>query len=951
MKAILRVAWLLALVLLPAAILAQAPCTAAHDAALQSIADARLGRGLEQKLTSKVENAWRMYVSGTKNAQKNALQQLDVALRQLEGNATRQIPPALRNEIAGKIAALRDCIASGAEPTGARLTVKVLAPNPDDPAAYVAVAGALVRINDVEAGTTDANGLVTLDVAAGYPITVAAVRYPSEFAEHDVTIASGGSATVELKLMDGHEPIEPTTLELVEAPEGTLVHTFSSFTFRFLDENGAPATLRRVEFIDLMRNDQKGSNLQTEAFRVGADGTSIVPVDINAWRNILTQQGGKLQMSVSASDSRRRTHFGRITFYLARFRVTGRLAAPPSNPTLPVAGVFVTANVLNTDIVFRAVSDALGTFTFPLLPQGNLEIEAVTTSPDGKYYYGDAVATLTRDMTITVNLLHTQDKINGVPPFQSALFGGSAAAESAAATPERARAEAARRLSIATDSFAPAADADPTSVNITVTGGARDAAISRNATLHVPQGTQKVLLRYEVSTAEYPFYVLSNSIYNDWWYVEVTVSPAGSRLFRRLRQINSQLYLEPTWQTNGRTGELQYELDVSGLTASTPISVTVQGTTANIGDSALPTTINATLSLDFNVSITGVFPDVVNGWPAPLWPRRTRGDSTYFSIPAAGLTNRAQRYLTFGVSKPTAATIQNVKVYMKGISGVSPFMVPPGTPIVDEAIGAGAITQLPGGDYRVRVTFEGANTSPFTATPPPAHRIRYLVKLTAELNGATKVVERETMEWHSLWRMPGGFARYGQPYQTPAGQDDIGFDDWVSMPTYHWMEANRPLLTSINDISGEHAANTGHQGHLAGRDIDMFLFVNFTGGTWATGNYIALGRRVQRIASSDPAVAAAARAEIAGWITATRTGLDALAALYDVDWMRATLGDIHADFPGLSEGWARSLTTTGRVRIGGTDYDLGVGTWANAKVNYDHVHDNHIHIALRDADF
>lgn len=56
-----------------------------------------------------------------------------------------------------------------------------------------------------------------------------------------------------------------------------------------------------------------------------------------------------------------------------------------------------------------------------------------------------------------------------------------------------------------------------------------------------------------MTSAEYPYYVLADSVYNDWWYLEVTAATNGARLFRRLRQVNSQLTQEPIWQLNGTT--------------------------------------------------------------------------------------------------------------------------------------------------------------------------------------------------------------------------------------------------------------------------------------------------------------------------------------------------------------------------------------------------------------
>jgi hypothetical protein len=198
----------------------------------------------------------------------------------------------------------------------------------------------------------------------------------------------------------------------------------------------------------------------------------------------------------------------------------------------------------------------------PPLPRGNLEIEASTVADD-KSYYGDAVVALTSNVRVIVNMLYTTDKINGVPLYrvEPLTFGVTPSTQAVEMGEglERERLDRARRFSVlgSLATFAVSATADTNSASVSVTGAARDQAVTRTATLAVPQGTPSIILRYEVRTAEYPFYVLAQSIFNDWWYLEVTAATNGARLFRRLRQINSQLSLEPIWQTNGSTGELQ----------------------------------------------------------------------------------------------------------------------------------------------------------------------------------------------------------------------------------------------------------------------------------------------------------------------------------------------------------------------------------------------------------
>jgi hypothetical protein len=322
-----------------------------------------------------------------------------------------------------------------------------------------------------------------------------------------------------------------------EAPQGALPSSFSSFTLRFLDLTGNRIPMSTVEAVDVMVPDGSRFTYWGSRFGIAADG-GIRPNDINAWRDALDSQIGKVDVAVTGMDTRGRLHFGRFAFYVARFRVQGRLVAPPSNPSLNVSGLYVFANVLNTDLVFRTVTAADGSFALPELPRGNVEISAETVA-DGKSYYGLAVNSINMNTRFFVNMLHTTDVMQGVPLYSiEPLVLGAAAIESPPDRERESRGGAFPRpfvTHIAASGIAPTADAS--SVSASATGASRDAAVTRSATLTVPQGTPSIVLRYQVSTQEYPVYVLSQSVYNDWWYLDVRAATNA------LRRRSDTLYL------------------------------------------------------------------------------------------------------------------------------------------------------------------------------------------------------------------------------------------------------------------------------------------------------------------------------------------------------------------------------------------------------------------------
>jgi hypothetical protein len=234
-----------------------------------------------------------------------------------------------------------------------------------------------------------------------------------------------------------------------------------------------------------------------------------------------------------------------------------------------------------------------------------------------------------------------------------------------------------------------------------------------------------------------------------------------------------------------------------------------------------------------------------------------------------------------------------------------------------------------------------ALASTVASQPPPAHQLKYRFKLVVDVNGTEATDEKESGERRGLWRMPDGFARYSTR--------DAGGDDWASRGTYNWLSSNATLITKINDISGEHGRNIGHQTHKHGTDIDIYHFFTFPGAISGGDNYNKLVADVQlaiKTGNADPVVAAeaqAAKARVIAWVNATHTGLDNLAASSTVIELRYALGSAAT---GLSSGWARDLLKTGKTMVSGQELDLGTGAWSNSKYIPVSDHNDHIHVTL-----
>ncbi len=930
---------------------AQDVCQPYYDAALAAIDSQAIGQGVQQKLRTKVENAWRMYRFDQPT--KNSLKQLDVALRQLESPPTKTLSPSARAALSEAIRALRGCLAGAPPPNTATLIVRAHQLDETAPDLFGApVPGAYVRVDGEPVGQTGADGSLTVQVPAG-AIAVKVIVPSFSEGQASVNLPPGATDEVRILLDDSKEVVESTRLRLVEAPEDILPQSFASFTLEFFSDKTV-VPLVRIEQVDLLDLDGNVAASLDSYFSLSASG-AIVATNVAGLRSVLAGETQAVSVRAQGVDALGFTHADTVRFRMGFYQLIGYLVPPPSNPTLAVAGLAVKVEILGTGIVLQRTTDALGRFDVSATPVGNVAFDSQTFQ-GGIYYYGQGTIFLTSSRTISVVMRSVADVVNGVPPI---LSGAPAAASPAAASskkndssadattlvldpgaePETALArEIAEHEAQATPPPFPAPAAAPTAsigplaaiaatstASVYVVADEQNVPVSQTATLTVPQGTQKVVLTYNVFTYEYPFYVLQQSIFNDVWSVAVYAGGGGQQLYQITRNVNSQVSVSPVWQGNGSTGEIREVFDVAALAANQDVTVTLFASSMNIGDSLLATIVSASVSTEVDLSIDSIEPDVVTP---------TRGNSSFYSIPRPGATNTFERWFTLAVTKPDSATISRVTARLRGPGDLQT--------IVDEGPGPN-VQVVDNQTLRVRATFHGT-ASAVASTPPPTSSLTYRFKVQADDNGQTLEDEKDSGSRRALWRMPDGIARYGIR--------DTGGDDWVSRGAYSWISTNSGLLTRVDDISGEHARDIGHQTHERGVDIDLFHFYTFPGGVSGGANYTQLANNVIAALNGD----AAAQGRVSAWVTATRNGLGNLLARTEVNRLYYAIGSAAQQqvAPGvvirLADGWARSLIETGAVTAAsGQALNLALGNWTHAnsaRVRYNAIHNSHVHIAL-----
>ncbi|WP_201496831.1 hypothetical protein [Rubrivivax sp. A210] len=804
-------------------------------------------------------------------------------------------------------------------------------------------AGWEVSVDGVVRGITDGAGKLSIQAPTDSR-TIAVTRPPNEGGSSLLPPTVAGSSTpVKIVVDEGKEIGVGSLVRIEQVRQRVLPRGSAAVTLRFFKDEKAVklVSLDNVSLVDVRGN---YSNLG-QLFTLQADGSAAA--NGADFIQALAGKLGRLRLEVGGSDLAGAVHVASTSFYLAAYRVRVQLVAPPSNQALPLAGVRITAAVLNSDVRFVTQSDANGFIALPDVPAGNLSFSG-GLSAGTTMYVASGSAAITRDTMVRLTLRGPADILANVPPLSMQPLPINAMGIDTGRTAEHATLSseqlAARRSAIARAAQparlrAPAtALIDATSATVAAEGAARNVIAQGAARLPVRQGTKKVTLRYSVFTNEYPTFVLQDSIFDDVWGISVH-APDGELLFDIRRQINSQLTTEPVWRGDGATDEIKHEIDVEALAAASDTALLLYATSVNVGDDRLATEVLATLESTATLLIGAVSSDTIPG---------AANDGNYYSIPRPSASNLLQRTFDIDVSKPSRSVLRNLSVELRSGSGEVLQTV-----LQDATPGSAEVQVISLDDtsaiLRVRVTHE-MSASIVASQPPPARDIVYRFMVTATTaEGGDLRDEKSVGVKRALWRMPDGIARYGRR--------DAGGDDWVARGTYGWLLTNSGLIREIDDISGEHGRNIRHHTHGRGTDVDTFHFYRFPGAGSGGQNFLALQTNVigafGLLSSPAPQAAIQAYNRVAAWVTATRNGLAALAELDSVAQIIYCSG---TPISGVAAGWCSALIRTGvisRTRFetsGSVVESLNFGgSFSNAKVIFRNDHNDHVHVTLSAA--
>lgn len=412
-----------------------------------------------------------------------------------------------------------------------------------------------------------------------------------------------------------------------------------------------------------------------------------------------------------------------------------------------------------------------------------------------------------------------------------------------------------------------------------------------------------------------------------------------------------------------------FTFDVSKLTQNNDIEVRLVTSTITI--SGIQIALNEVspqpqhLKCDIDEELNS-YTSTVSVIPIPdVWTSITRivhdkktptdGNHRLFSIPPRGDTNVHDRTLTLTLDKPGGSSIEHVNARV----------VPMDMIVTDDQ----ASTNVNDPVYLnsenkvdVRVT---DRPSTILTHPPPADKVRYEFNVSTELtNGDFVSTSKESRQYDALWRKPLILARFGDPC-TGGRHGCTGHDDWSLQGTYRWLEANQYYIPAVNDISGEHARDIGHEEHESGADIDMFYFSPMEGTENGGRNYRLLACTLTQVYRGDNI----ARNRIIAWIRVNRQSFEHFLAQRQVGKIlfsgglridRNLICDGRRHHTNFNAGWIRSLLNEGMaISSDGRRHVFlprGELLWEppnRRKLRYlfDESHTTHMHVSLVPRNF
>ncbi len=798
---------------------------------------------------------------------------------------------------------------------GETITIRTYIEDPDNPAG----AGVTIKLDGVTVGVTSNDG--TLDIVTNKSKFNLKAYIPF-YVGANLTIDKSEltNSTVDI-IMDSEGLIEKVDIVSSQVKNNVLPVDFEKFEMQLYDENGKKVGITEIHdiYIDLGEDGTATESIDA-LFSLAKDG-SIIAEKKEQLRAILQSHVGLVEMVILGVNTDEESSYrGIASFYVGKYNIEGSLIAPPSNPNLKLSNIPIAAKQLNYELTFETISDIQGNFTFEKMPAGNYEFQ-ISTMENGVLYSATAHLNLSKDTQVNITLLSAMDSVDGVTGITEYSLSKDSDNFNEPGSPRIKRSPDIGKIS--KGSYL-TAQINNGCQEIFVSSGNQNVMYQNSKVYNVSKGTKKVILKYMVYTAEYPYYVLSRSEYDDVWMVKLQTG--SQSLFSISRSVNSQVSVEPVWHTDGSTGIIQEKYDVSNLTVNADLKLFLTIGAKNVGDSLLDTEVAACVSLDDQKQI-----DIleIKGYPTV---NTIKNIKTVVSVPNQAKNFYPFRFeLTIDNKSLLKITKDDVVVSLLDLSG--------GLILNNPEINV----EIRNSAQKIVTLIVDTNYSSKDFKPIASDKIRYQFTVTAvDSDGLSFTDTDESKVLTAMCRMPQNIDRYS--YR------DKGGDDWCRRSLYNWLNANSQKITKINDISGEHGFDIGHTStHEAGLDMDIFHFTTLGNADSGHQNFNNFRNYVIDALNSKSSTRESSLKTVKQFILAERQGLSTLAADYMVQKILMFLGEENGESKAESRlyyGWARDLLKNGTTtNLDGKVLDLGIGKWnPSGKIKPATGHDHHHHV-------
>jgi len=288
-------------------------CKTVYQSLKGTLQDNRIERDIQQKTSSRVENAWRMHEMKKNTA---AIHQLYIAEKMLNTEPAKRLPEDTRQLLLAGINKFRNCLQNCPGDKSATLVIYVF--NLDETApdffGQPAGEGVYIRVNGYTVATTRQDGTARIIVPSG-TMEITALVPSSAIGMTAITVAPGETRELRLLLDGGKEVVESTPLAIDELDNGMIPLDFKGFTLRFvIDGDTLPLCyLDEIEIIDPITAQ---SIFIEDMFSLDPSG-AIQVKEHDSLRALLLQFAGQsLDIRVQGVDNEGFTHGNTIRIYI-----------------------------------------------------------------------------------------------------------------------------------------------------------------------------------------------------------------------------------------------------------------------------------------------------------------------------------------------------------------------------------------------------------------------------------------------------------------------------------------------------------------------------------------------------------------------------------------------------------------------------------------------------------